>query len=276
MIPRVHDTPWQRCAGRIDARVARALLVLAALAIGNSAATAQTGAEPTDAQAQTRTEVEALVTLAERDAATAKSDSVRAVKKATAEALRSRLRDGDFEVGDRIILRVSGVPALSDTFTVAAGRVLHLPDIGDVPLTGVLRSELQPYLQRQIARYVINPTVEARSLMRVSVLGAVEKPGFYAVPPDMLVGDALMVAGGLAKEADVRKTIVRRGSTEVWTRNRLHSAILSGLTVEQLRLQPGDEIVVGERVRRNWGEIVRTTAYVGAIVVGAWAGTRIW
>jgi protein involved in polysaccharide export with SLBB domain len=250
------------------------VLALAALAIGGSGLRAQTGSEPV--QAQTRTEIEAMATVAERDAASARTDSLRASKKVAAQTLRSRLRDGDFEVGDRIILRVSGVPALTDTFTVAAGRMLHLPDIGDIPLTGVLRSELQPYLQRQIGRYVINPTVEARSLMRVSVLGAVEKPGYYAVPPDMLVGDALMVAGGLAREADVRKTVVRRGSSEVWTRDRLHSAILGGLTVEQLHLQPGDEIVVGERVRRNWSEIIRTTAYVGAVVAGAWAGTRIW
>jgi polysaccharide biosynthesis/export protein len=185
-------------------------------------------------------------------------------------------RDGDFEVGDRIVLRVAGAPALTDTFTLAAGRILRLPDIGDIPLAGVSRSQLQPYLQREIGRYLINPTVEARSLTRVAVLGAVERPGFYAVPPDMLVGDALMVAGGLSREADVTKTTVRRGETEVWTRTRLQDAILKGLTVDQLDLRPGDEIVVGERVRHNWSEIIRTTAYVGAVVAAAWAGTRVW
>lgn len=184
--------------------------------------------------------------------------------------------DEDFEVGDRIVLRVAGAPTLTDTFTLAAGRVLRLPDIGDIPLAGVRRSALQPYLQKEIAKYVINPTVEARSLMRIAVLGAVDKPGFYSVPPDMLLGDALMVAGGLTREADVAKTVVRRGSNEVWTRKRLHAAILNGLTVEQLDLRPGDEIVVGERIRRDWGDIVRNTAYVAAVVASVWAGSRVF
>jgi protein involved in polysaccharide export with SLBB domain len=253
-----------------------AFLALASVAVSASPLAAQTADGGIEPRAQTRAEIEARAASIERGAVALADTAARRQRLAEADAMRARLRDGDFEVGDRVVLRVSGVPALTDTFTVAAGRVLRLPDLGDIPLGGVLRSELQPYLQRQIARYVINPTVEARSMMRVAVLGAVEKPGFYSVPPDMLVGDAVMVAGGLAREADVGKSVVRRGSKEVWTRQRLHRALLDGLTVDQLDLRPGDEIVVGERVRRDWGDIIRNSAYVAAVVASVWAGSRVF
>src|SRR5213596_640664 len=51
----------------------------------------------------------------------AKGDSQRAA------AIRARLADGDFQPGDRVLLRVDSEPALSDTFTVTPGRTLALP-----------------------------------------------------------------------------------------------------------------------------------------------------
>src|SRR5437763_1041624 len=69
-------------------------------------------------------------------------DAMRAGRLAEAAALRARLREGDFHVGDRIILAVSGETALSNTFTVRAGNLLEIPTLPPVSLRGTLRSEL--------------------------------------------------------------------------------------------------------------------------------------
>ena len=183
-----------------------------------------------------------------------------------AERILRRLREGDLSVGDRIVLRVPGVAALSDTFTVRAGRLLEMPSIPPVPLAGVLRSELEHHMRLHLARFVRDTSVvHVRSLMRVAVVGEVNRPGYYAVAPDALVGDVLMDAGGLTRTADAEKMLVRRGSEEVWPRERLRAAVIEGLTLDELNLRAGDEIVVG--ARRNWGEYVRTAALAGGVIV---------
>jgi protein involved in polysaccharide export with SLBB domain len=216
------------------------------------------------ARSQTRRQLEARAAQLDRDPR----------RRGEASAIRTRLRDGDFQVGDAIVLNVVGVAQFSDTFPVRAGRVLELPEVPAIPLAGVLRSELQPHLQRQLSRYVINPTVEAHSLVRVAVAGAVARPGFYEVRPDAPISEAIMYAGGLAREGDATKMSVRRAGRVVIPENQLRDPVAMGSTLDDLSIRPGDELRVGERTRRNWLEVARTAAYVIVMATGLWATGR--
>src|SRR5437879_12826964 len=82
--------------------------------------------------------------------------------------IQRRLKEGDFRVGDRILLVVedpeppatgAGTPVvksseqqLSDTFTVGSSQELTLPVVGVVSLRGVLRTELEPRLTGEVVR----------------------------------------------------------------------------------------------------------------------------
>src|SRR5687768_2701497 len=76
-----------------------------------------------------RDELMILAADAERQAASAGAEEMRQQKLLEATELRERLRDGDFQVGDRIVLSVRGDSALTDTFVVRAGRTLSLPNV---------------------------------------------------------------------------------------------------------------------------------------------------
>ena len=149
-----------------------------------------------------------------------------------------------FQVGDRILLRVEGDSALSDTFTVVAGPAIRLPEIGEISLQGVSRTEIEAHLTRELGRYLRDPVVEARALIRVSVLGEVERPGYYAVPVDLVLADALMLAGGATTDARVEQLTIMRGSSPLWSGDRLQSQIARGATLEQLGMRAGDRIQV--------------------------------
>ena len=149
-----------------------------------------------------------------------------------------------FQVGDRILLVVEGDSALTDTFTVVAGPAVDLPVIGAVSLKGVARSELEAHMTQELKRYIKNPVVHARALIRLSILGAVLRPGFYAVPTDLVLADALMVAGGPTQEARVDKMHIQRGGSRLWGGEKLQAAIASGATVDALGLRAGDGIDV--------------------------------
>src|SRR5581483_4476465 len=125
--------------------------------------------------------------------------------KREAAAIRARLQQGDFNVGDRVLVVVEGEKDLTDTFTVAPGRELIMPQLGEIPLQGVLRSEIEPYLSRRIGESLRDPIVHARAFVRLSVQGALAKPGFYAVPTTALLSGACMVSGGILGDAKVKK-----------------------------------------------------------------------
>jgi polysaccharide biosynthesis/export protein len=149
-----------------------------------------------------------------------------------------------FRVGDRILLVVEGDSTLTDTFTVVAGPAIQLPVIGAISLAGVPRSGVEGHLQQELGRYLKDPVVHARALIRLSILGSVTRPGFYAVPTDLVLADALMLAGGPTQEARVDKMRIQRDGGVVWGGPRLQAQIARGATLEQLGLRAGDRVEV--------------------------------
>jgi protein involved in polysaccharide export with SLBB domain len=181
--------------------------------------------------------------------------------------LRTRLREGDFRPGDRIYLLVRGDSTLSDTLTVEAGGVIDLKGIGQIPLTGVLRGDLQSYLADTIATYVRDPAVEAHTLLRLGVVGAVGKPGFYAVPGDAALADVIMLAGGLTQDAKPDALHIQRGSQPLWDTRQLQGALASRQTVADLGLREGDRIVVPREGHGSLGTVLQISGLLLTIPV---------
>lgn len=193
----------------------------------------------------TRGHLQELLTETETDlSAKHVTDDRRMRLRYRATVIRKRLEEGDFRAGDHIILAVEGTPELTDTFTVASGVALRLPLVGDVPLAGILRSELEPYLTQRIAQVVKAPRVQARALVQLSILGAVTRPGFYLVTPDALLTEALMAAGGPTQDADFAKLRIERGPASVWSPESALEGPIESRSVNELGLRTGDRIII--------------------------------
>ena len=219
----------------------------------------------------TRSELEQAAVAAEQIARNSREDQLRKRKREEAMAIRERLREGDFQPGHRIFITVIGDSALSDTFTVRSDRKLLLPDLPPLPLVGVLDSELQAYLAKEIAKYLRNPTVTATGLLRVSISGAVGSPGFYQLPTDMMISDAIMSAGGPTATANLRAVTVRRGGTTAIGKTGMDEAIRLGLTLSDVGLRPGDELAVPDKASNTWGRV-----WTAATAISGFALTIFW
>jgi protein involved in polysaccharide export with SLBB domain len=182
-----------------------------------------------------------------------------------ARLVEARLRDGDFQVGDRIWLRVLEDTSLTDTFPLRAGKVLQLPMLPEIPLEGVLRAELQPYLTGKIAQYVRNPTVEAVPLLRVAIMGGVAQPGYYNVPADIILSDALMLAGGPSPNVRIDKSKVVRLGVEIHDADAIETALNRGVTLDRMSLVGGDAIEVGQDKLGRTESMLRTLGLLLAI-----------
>jgi protein involved in polysaccharide export with SLBB domain len=221
-----------------------------------------------NAQAQASAVMQPMATRAELTAQADRLERGSTEERTQAAVIRGRLRDGDFRPGDRISLVIEGNVTLADSaVAVTTGPKVTLPDIGDIPLAGVLRSELQGHMKTQLARFVRDARVRATPLVRVSMLGPVARPGFYFMPADIPISEAVMRAGGPAGTADLSRSVIRRGTDELYDSRNTQTAINEGLTLDQLSLRSGDEIVVGTQSTRSWQSVASVVSVITSIVI---------
>ena len=186
-----------------------------------------------------------------------------------AAAIRQRLRDGDFQVGDRIVVTVVANEPHTDTLIVRSGRAVELPArLGEIsiPLAGILRSELQERMSVEILKYVKAAQIVVTPLVRVGILGEVARPGYFAFASDVPVTDAIMGAGGPSVNADLDRSVVKRGNREYRSPKETRDAIASGLTLDQFGLGPGDELVVGRRREFLSPALIGIVGVVGSLM----------
>lgn len=184
-----------------------------------------------------------------------------------AVALRERLDEGDFQIGDKVVLHVAGDTALSNTFTVNANRGLDLPNIGEVPLKGILRSELTGHLRTAVGRFIRQVDLRAESLIRIAVSGQVARPGFYNVSSIAVLGDVFTAAGGLTSLSDLSKTEVHRGGQPFLDPKQVTAAVTDGKTLDQMNLHSGDELQVAEKKKGSGTQAVLLIGSIAAAVL---------
>ena len=211
-----------------------------------------------------RAELTAAATRAEA-AADSGDQSQRAHSAMLAAGMRRRLRDGDLQVGDRVVVMIVSDAVHRDTAVVRADRTLQLQGLITIPLSGVLRSELQERVSAEILKYV-KQQIEVTPLTRVAVLGAVARPGYFALASNIPLTDAIMTAGGPTGTADFARSTVRRGNLEFKSPGETSAAIARGLTLDQFGLAAGDELVVGQRHDFGPGVLLGMTGTLASLV----------
>jgi protein involved in polysaccharide export with SLBB domain len=213
-----------------------------------------------------RQDLQDLLTQLEHTAESPSADqNTRQQARSNAARIRQRLQEGDFRAGDRIVLEVRMEPDMSGEFTVEPGRTITLPAVGAISLTGVLRSELEEHIRQELGRYLQTPSVRARSLIRLAIVGEVGSPGYYTVPASLLLEDAVMTAGGPTRSANLDKIRIERAGEVVWRDRTLQQAMLDSRTLDQLSLQAGDRIVLPARGAPLWRNALTVVTTVGSL-----------
>lgn len=220
-------------------------------------------------QKASRQDLEAALQRADQAARTTRDGTQRANHQRLAANIRQRLREGDFQPGHRILLAVYGDSSLTDTFTVRADRKLLLPNLPPISMVGVLDSELEPFLTKELSKYLRNATVRAQGLLRLAVLGSVANPGFYSFPMDFIVTDAIMEAGGPTGDAAMERAQIRRSGDVAVDRKGMQQAFRLGLTLNDVGARPGDELFVPEdRGVSRWQTVAGVLGVIGGL---AWS-----
>ncbi len=130
----------------------------------------------------------------------------------------------DYRIGpqDLLELQVFGIDALNRTVRVNSRGSISLPLVGLVPAAGLTSEQLEEALAAKLAKdYLQNPQVSVFikefTSQRVTVEGAVKKPGVYPLKGRTSLLQTLATAEGLTSVAD---TTVRVFRTDAITGNR--------------------------------------------------------
>ncbi|MDC0834444.1 polysaccharide export protein [Geitlerinema sp. CS-897] len=169
--------------------------------------------------------------------------------------------------GDAISVVVQ--PPFQDLTTsaeISFQGTIFIPLLGTVSLQGLTVEEARQKLTRLLNNYVVNPDVQvvlaAPRQAQVTVTGEVARPGFFPVAPNAPLVQALLTAGGVTIEADLRLVTVRRTLDDGRILSQtldLYTPLIEGTSIPDLRLRDGDVIFVPRRDRTFAGDYNRQT-----------------
>jgi polysaccharide export outer membrane protein len=131
---------------------------------------------------------------------------------------------GDYRIGPEDMLQITlynvadgrdgAMTPRTLTVRVSQTGVVSLPLLGEVSVKGLTTSGLEQTLRQLYDRYIFNPQVGVLVVdyrQRVSIIGAVQKPGEFVISGPKTLIDLLAMAGGLGPNAGTQVHLYRRG-----------------------------------------------------------------
>jgi polysaccharide biosynthesis/export protein len=183
--------------------------------------------------------------------------------------------------GDQISLSVIGYPEFTGTLALLPDGSITLPLVGPVVVAGLTPNQLSAALSQRLRTYLVDPVVSVGLVVMrpvvVTVAGEVHRPGpvqlsglsssngsgnpfgaegatasgtnslFLERPPLPTLSSAVLLAGGVTRDADIRQVMVRRplpgGQVENLTLN-LWETITSEAGTADIGLRDGDSVFI--------------------------------
>ncbi|MDY6802559.1 MAG: SLBB domain-containing protein [Cyanobacteriota bacterium] len=153
--------------------------------------------------------------------------------------------------GDQIAIQVQRFPDLSVSTTVGPEGTIQMPLIGTVLLQGLTLEAARILIGDRLNEFIKNPEIVVSLLaqrpVRVTITGEVTRPGFYPVPGNAQISDALRAAGGTSFLADLRNVKVRRTLASGVVVSQIVDVLTPlqvGAPPPNLRLEDGDVVIV--------------------------------
>lgn len=164
------------------------------------------------------------------------------------------IEDTTLGPGDVFEVRVFGEKDLTGKYQVANDGSIRFPFLGVLTVGGKDADRVAQDITSGLkeGQFLLNPQVyvyiEASNSKRISVIGAVARPGTFPIVPGLTVVQAVIGAGGFTPLASKDDTVVTRRVNGKLERFRIAASEVSRGNREDFSLRAGDLIFVPERV----------------------------
>lgn len=158
-----------------------------------------------------------------------------------------------YKIGPQDVLEISvfKVPELSRSVQVADAGTVNLPLVGEVPAAGMTAREFERELTQKLgAKYLQSPQVtvyvKEYNSQRVTIEGAVNKPGVYPIRGKTSLLQFVAIAGGLSPASDSSNVVVFRNIGGKRSAAKFDMDEIRAGNASDPAMQKGDVIVVSE------------------------------
>jgi polysaccharide export outer membrane protein len=212
--------------------------------------------------------VGAVVSGDKRGVAPATTDSLQASMAAIAAV--STPGAASYKIGPQDVIEISvfKVPELSKAAQVSEAGTVNLPLIGEVNVSGKTAREFEKQLTQQLgARYLQNPQVtvfvKEYNSQRITVEGAVKRPGVLPIQGSMSLLQAVAMSQGLEEMSD-DTVLVFRNSNGVRKAARFDVSDIRTGAAEDPQLMAGDVVVAGtSALKKNFNSFLKILPVAG-------------
>jgi polysaccharide export outer membrane protein len=156
--------------------------------------------------------------------------------------------------GDTFEVRVYGEKELSGKYSVESDGTVDFPLIGRVTVDGLEPAQVSDEIEIRLkdSEVLRNPQVSvlvtAYASKRISVVGAVSRPGNFPMASGLTVVQAIGLAGGFTSLADRNSTLVTRRHKGKTNRFRVAVEKVTEGRADDFAVQAGDIIYIPERL----------------------------
>lgn len=152
--------------------------------------------------------------------------------------------------GDVIEFQFRFTPEFNQTVRVQPDGYVPLVDAGELKIGGLTVAEAREAMMRAYSEKlhdpVINVVLKEFSMPHFIVGGEVGKPGRYDLKGDVMLSEAIQIAGGFNSGAHTSEVLLFRRVSKDWVETKkfnFKEALQNGLQ-EDVTLKPGDSIYV--------------------------------
>ncbi|MEC4893393.1 MAG: polysaccharide biosynthesis/export family protein [Oscillatoria sp. PMC 1051.18] len=162
----------------------------------------------------------------------------------------SRYRLG---IGDAIAVIVPRFPEFNFQGVINLEGDIVMPILGRISLVGLTLEEAEAKIRFELARRflreepVLNVALAAPRPAQITLAGEIFRPGYYPLQAGIQLTSAILTAGGVTNQADLRSILVRRtliDGTIIEQEVDLYTPLQNGTSLPNLRLQDGDAVIV--------------------------------
>lgn len=195
----------------------------------------------------------------------------------TAYSQRSaKYRSSYFQPGDAVEIEIIEVMAfqggsgaslsnINDDYSIARDGTIFMPLIGKLKVTGHNQESLVELLNEKFSPYFKEPFITVTPLIRLTVMGAFNKPGSYRIDPNESLWKLIDLAGGPDDECDLNSLRVERGGDVVIT--NLLTSFEKGHSLSEIGVRSGDQVIAKYKKHLGMRDILDWVKFGVTLVV---------
>jgi protein involved in polysaccharide export with SLBB domain len=183
-------------------------------------------------------------------------------------SLQKKAGNNEFYPGDAVRISVIEIGRSADrvTFNISGDYKINslgyimLPLIGSVKVVGHDRVSLATQLVELYSPYLKEPYITTMPLIRVTLMGAFNKPGSYRISPESSLWELIERADGPDENCDLNSIRVERGG-RILLKNMLEQ-FEKGYSLDDIGIRSGDQIIAKGKSSLGFRDIMNYTYFV--------------